>query len=335
MVSIVIPIYNGKKYIKSAINSCLNQCYNNIEIIVIDDGSTDNLSKSEILDLNSSIVFHSKSNEGLGKTRNLGIQMAKGDYIFFLDADDTIPSDAIYKLRSAIEDNDFIIGRCNRIHVDKNNNNYKEYIWKKKIYKRKHDKYNLIVDAISTNKLYKKEFLLQNSLKFLPGLYEDKLFVLKLFENSKYFKYIKDTVYHWNIHDDNFSITSSKSIYNLKERMNANNQCLLYTNDVLMKEVLCKNIVKHDFKLSIVKSSSEEYLNILYDLYIEFLYNNKEYIDSNSFFLDKIIIDNIENKELIIKEFKNIFYENNSSNIFIKIRKYIRYTVYYLRVKLL
>lgn len=335
MVSIVIPAYNGKKYIQSAIKSIKSQRYKNLEVIVIDDGSTDGLNSRDLLSLDSNIRFYKKSNEGLGMTRNLGIKLAKGKYIFFLDADDTIPENAIYKLRRSIDTNDFIIGRCKRVYLDKNNNSYKENIWKDKLFFKEHNKYNLIVDTIATNKLYKKEFLIKNDIKFLEGLYEDKLFVLKLFENTQKYKYIKEIIYHWNIHYNNSSITSSFNIDNLRERMNANYQCLAYTNDEHMKHVLCKNIAKHDFKVNIVNSYSIGNMDEIYTIYKNFVETYKKYLNVNEFFLDRIIIENISNKKLVISEFKKIYYENNSKDIFVKINKYIRYTIYYLKAKLL
>lgn len=335
MVSVIIPIYNGKKYVQSAIKSVKNQSYKNIEIILIDDGSTDGLDSSDVLSIDSNIHFYSKNNEGLGLTRNLGITLAKGNYIFFLDADDTIPEGAIYKLRNAIDTNDFIIGRCKRVYLDTNNNSYKENIWKDKLFLKEHNKYNLIIDTIATNKLYKKEFLIKNHIKFLEGLYEDKLFVLKLFENTEKFNYIKETVYHWNIHHNSSSITSSFSISNLQERMHANYQCLTYTKDEHMKYILCKNIVMHDFKVNIVDSYSANNMDKIYAIYKDFIETYGKYLNINEFFLDRIIIENISNKKLVMSEFKKIYYENNSKNIFVKIKKYIRYSIYYLKVKLL
>ncbi|WP_293297035.1 glycosyltransferase [Pedobacter sp. UBA4863] len=90
LVSVIIPLYNAEKYISETIESVLNQTYQNIEIIIIDDGSTDNslaLAKSYE---NSKIKVFSQDNKGVSSARNFGISIAKGDYIQFLDADDLI-----------------------------------------------------------------------------------------------------------------------------------------------------------------------------------------------------------------------------------------------------
>ena len=89
-VSVVIPYYKGKKYIEQCILSVLNQPYPNIELILINDGSPDDGDTvcKALAEQDSRIRYFSKENEGIGATRNLGIRLATGDYIAFLDQDD-------------------------------------------------------------------------------------------------------------------------------------------------------------------------------------------------------------------------------------------------------
>ena len=90
LISIIIPIYNAEKYIERCINSLKNQTYKNIEIICINDGSTDNslniLKRIAITDNRITII--EQENKGVSVARNKGIESAKGKYIMFLDADD-------------------------------------------------------------------------------------------------------------------------------------------------------------------------------------------------------------------------------------------------------
>lgn len=99
-VSIIIPVYNASRYLNSCIDSVLSQTYNNIEIILIDDGSTDN--SGEICDkfakLDNRIIVIHKVNAGVSCSRNKGIEIATGDYIFFIDADDSIDKDVVKNL---------------------------------------------------------------------------------------------------------------------------------------------------------------------------------------------------------------------------------------------
>lgn len=102
LISVVIPCYNYDKYVEEAIRSVLNQTYKNIELIVINDGSTDN-SNSVIRKLKEKYTFHyhSQSNKGIISTRNKGVDLAKGEYIIQLDADDALPNNYVSTLVSA------------------------------------------------------------------------------------------------------------------------------------------------------------------------------------------------------------------------------------------
>lgn len=114
LISIIIPCYNLSGFLEPCLNSCILQTYNNLEIIVLNDGSLDDT--KNIIDyyaqLDSRIVPINKNNEGVAKTRKTGIEKSSGDYIFFLDGDDYIPIDAIEILVKKILDNnsDIVIG---------------------------------------------------------------------------------------------------------------------------------------------------------------------------------------------------------------------------------
>ena len=96
-VTIYITNYNYGKYISKAINSCLDQTFKNLEILIIDDGSTDNSKKviNQFSSKNSNIVPVFKKNQGLIKACNTALQMARGKYIIRLDADDWFDKNAI------------------------------------------------------------------------------------------------------------------------------------------------------------------------------------------------------------------------------------------------
>lgn len=108
MISIIIPIYNSEKYLNRCIDSILNQTYSNLEIILIDDGSTDNSLKicEEYLNIDNRIKIKHKKNEGTASARNMGLNMAKGEWIAFVDSDDYIEKDMYEKLyKNAIKNN--------------------------------------------------------------------------------------------------------------------------------------------------------------------------------------------------------------------------------------
>jgi len=116
-VSIIIPCWNAEAYVADAISSALAQNYDNKEVIVIDDGSTDQ-SLAIIKQFSDRIVWCSRANQGCGKTRNHGIQIATGEFIKFLDADDFLLPGCIFsqvKALSALIGNEFPVGRMYRL----------------------------------------------------------------------------------------------------------------------------------------------------------------------------------------------------------------------------
>lgn len=100
-ISIIIPLYNKEKFIRSTIQSILQQDFQDFEIVIVDDGSKDNSAKiiKSFTDLRIRLV--QQRNQGVSAARNRGINEAQGDYIFFLDADDTLRHDALNSLVSA------------------------------------------------------------------------------------------------------------------------------------------------------------------------------------------------------------------------------------------
>lgn len=99
-VSIVIPVFNAEKYVQMALESCLKQTYRNCEIIVVDDGSTDNSARicKEYQESYAQIKYVYQENEGVSSARNKGIEYATGQFIMFVDADDWIESDCVAEL---------------------------------------------------------------------------------------------------------------------------------------------------------------------------------------------------------------------------------------------
>ena len=122
-ISIIIPVYNAEKTIERCLKSILNQNTENVEIIVVNDGSTDN-SENIILEIqkNSSIIkYYYKDNSGVADTRNYGIEKASGDYIAFVDSDDYISSNYIETISPFIDKGIEII-KYKLKKIDKNEN---------------------------------------------------------------------------------------------------------------------------------------------------------------------------------------------------------------------
>ena len=245
LVSIIIPAYNAEEYLEECLDSVVSQTYSDLEVIVVNDGSQDS-SEAIIKRYAASfaaIQYHSHENRGLGFTRNKGIGLSKGKYLFFLDADDTIPENAINLLVKAAEKSeaDYAVGKVVRFneerkyvpvrHVD-----FKLYTEKKMTSLKENPE--LLQDSIACNKLWLKSFLTGNQLFFKEGKnYEDLSFTMKAAVLAKKILVVDQVVYHWRVRDDEEkpSITQQQmKLANSIDRLEAlvENRQWLVDNDV-------------------------------------------------------------------------------------------------------
>ena len=122
LISVIVPVYNVEQYLPRCLDSIINQTYTNLEILLIDDGATDNSGKicDEYAQKDNRIrVFH-KENGGQASARNLALDNATGEYVAFVDSDDYIEKEMYQKLLSAIQENEADLALCNyrRIQID-------------------------------------------------------------------------------------------------------------------------------------------------------------------------------------------------------------------------
>lgn len=118
LISVIVPVYNTGQYLKDCVNSILAQDYDNIEILLVDDGSTDNRSAvlcDKLADEYKNIKVIHQKNCGLSGARNRGIEEAKGEYISFIDSDDIIESNMLSTLYSMIKENDVKVSLCGMV----------------------------------------------------------------------------------------------------------------------------------------------------------------------------------------------------------------------------
>ena len=171
-VSVIVPIYNVEKYLEKCINSLLEQTLEEIQIILVNDGSKDSsgeIAKKYQANNPNKIIYVEKENGGLSDARNYGLKYATGDFIAFLDSDDYIEKNAYEEMyNKAIEENadyvecDFIWEFPNKIRVDK------QYPYKNK------KEMLSFVRVVAWNKLIKRQLITDNNLEFPKGLrYED------------------------------------------------------------------------------------------------------------------------------------------------------------------
>ena len=206
-ISIIIPVYNTEKYVEKAVRSVMGQTYQNLEIICVNDGSTDG--SAEILYMlqkeDPRIIIVEKENGGLGDARNCGLARATSEWIGFLDSDDTIQPDTYEKISKAFQsDPDIIIFGVRVVREDgravssANDEKYYTVHFSGEIqvsdYVIKH------TDVSVANKLFRKSVLEKLDIHFEKIYYEDFPFTLQYFFSVRKAYYFKDKLYNYLRH---------------------------------------------------------------------------------------------------------------------------------------
>jgi glycosyltransferase involved in cell wall biosynthesis len=209
-ISVIVPIYNTEKFLKECLNSIINQTFKDIEIICINDGSTDNSLKilNTYAKRDKRIKVINQKNEGLSVARNNGMNVAKGKYICFIDSDDWADKNYCKKLYTTAEkfNSDFVMGES-QVYSEKTKKIKKEWVgtiylpkeltnksfnWK--IVKK--DFFDLPITA--WGKIYNSEFLRKNKIRFPERvLYEDTPFYVECLIHAKKINILKKNLYFY------------------------------------------------------------------------------------------------------------------------------------------
>lgn len=197
-ISVIVPVYNTEKYLSKCINSLVNQTLKDIEIIFIDDGSTDN-SKNIIQEYaknDKRIKYFYKENGGQATARNLGLEKAIGEYILFIDSDDFIDKNMLNIMYNIAKSNNLdIVYSDYYIYYSEDNKKIEKSV---KI-KTNNDIINYILSAPSPcNKLFRRDFLIEQRFKFPEGIiYEDFASIPALGINDPKIEYIEKPLYYY------------------------------------------------------------------------------------------------------------------------------------------
>lgn len=253
--SVIIPIYKVEKYLHRCINSIINQTLEDIEIILVDDGSPDNCPKicDEYQKKDKRIKVIHKKNGGLSDARNEGLNLATGEYVLFVDSDDYIElkTCAIFSKQIMLNYPDIICGNANKI----TDNNIITIKHDKEIDKLLLSGKNFLIHELENSSmsraawlnLYKRQFLIKNNLYFKVGrLHEDEEFTPRAFLKAKKVVHINFTFYNYCIREDsimtkaNFTKNANdlyKSCYELEKIYDAieeNNKLKCLLKDTLV-----------------------------------------------------------------------------------------------------
>ena len=198
-VSVIIPVYNSEKYLNKCLDSLVNQTLRDIEIIIVNDGSTDNSEKIIKCYLNDSrINYFAQENQGQAAARNRALKLAKGEYISFVDSDDYVDLNMLEELYNAANSMyDIVV--CDFYQTYLNGENIDEYC---SILKKSEGviscKDYLFAGAGPWNKIYKRNFLMDNNFNFPEGIvYEDYASIPTLAIYNPKIYYVKMAFLHY------------------------------------------------------------------------------------------------------------------------------------------
>ncbi|RAS82293.1 glycosyltransferase family 2 protein [Priestia endophytica] len=210
-VSIIVPVYNTEKYLERCLTSIINQSFTNIEIIVLNDGSTDK-SEEKILEfskVDSRIKYYKHENMGLGPTRNRGINVAKGHYLSFIDSDDFIELDMIESLYNKIIENKADIACCEMyLYINETNKKIRKKLNDTTITLEKNNKeefyrdfyFDRLYSHNACDKLYKVSLIRENNIKFGDNnriFAEDNFFQIQLLQCANVITFVNRPLYNY------------------------------------------------------------------------------------------------------------------------------------------
>lgn len=339
-VSVIVPVYNVEDYICDTLNSLINQTLKEIEIICVDDCSTD--SSYELLTSfkkkdNRIKILRNTKNEGVGYSRNKALKKAKGEYISFLDSDDWLNNKSLEELYNKSSENnlDILMFKAITYYHDSGNyvktdyysmKNVKKYFNKVFDYK-KLDKYKLFkIPNCVWNKFIKRSLITDNTISFPEGLiFEDVPFFYKLMFSAKRMMITDDYYLFRRIRDN--SITTS---YNIKFIDAVN------ISDLVM-EFFLENNYYNEYKRQLLNNFISVQKNRFYKISLEYKeqffnemkenvekyvyqYNLKEDFEKELYRPNKSFINLILNSSEIDDFNKNV---NETKNI----QKYYEYSI--------
>lgn len=221
LISVIVPVYNVEEYLRNCLDSILQQSYSELQIILIDDGSTDNSGKicDEYEKKDSRIEVIHQQNSGIGRTRNVGLDRAKGQYIAFVDSDDFIHKDMYRDLIKLAKRNKADLTVCKFQRFKNPNFSVK---WEDCPTERILRPYDVLaklpgdqdeVESVLWNKLYKSSLF--NSIRFPEGLINEDADIIYLVIDASNIVIVTDQVYYYYRFNENSITRLDTYLYNM------------------------------------------------------------------------------------------------------------------------
>ena len=216
-ISIIVPIYNAEKFINKCVDSLLNQTKKELEFILINDGSTDNTHDILKSYKDKRIKYFKNKNQGIGKTRNFGIEKATGKYLMFVDSDDYLEPTACEELyeKATTTKAEVIVCDFYKVYDDGREEKIKLPSFKTSKLK---DNPNILIDInlAPWNKLYKTKLIKDNNIKFVEGIkYEDAPFVAEALDRANKIAKLDSYLNYYVIHGNSETTVRDKRIFDI------------------------------------------------------------------------------------------------------------------------
>ncbi len=225
LISIIVPCYNVGEYLRACVDSLLAQTYENIEILLIDDGSTDDTAiiAKEYADSFDKVFYHRRINGGLSVARNTGVELAKGEYMAFIDSDDWVDENFISHLYNIMQEGNADISVCGYIKEYESGESGSESVYfdrdavisshaAMRVLGDIYPKENVLL-VIACNKLFKREIF--NNNRFITGkIHEDEFISHRLLGAARSIAVSTANLYHYRIRGG--SITSGETMQDLR-----------------------------------------------------------------------------------------------------------------------
>lgn len=307
-VSIIVPVFNNEKYLDSCLQSLIRQTNSNIEILIINDGSTDNSYKiaKEFANKDDRIKLYNIANSGVSVARNVGINEATGNYITFVDSDDWIEPEtielaleniiaanaqiAIWSFFKNYEQKEIKLSLIPGKSREFKNDFEKEILYLKSIYAH-YNRITLNEDVpvgTAMCKLYKLDFIKENNLEFNPNLIrsEDAIFSINAFQLTNKIVYFDKSLYHYRINSNSMSfgfkyIHDTKTPFNLLIDELEKFKSKVPNKDLLQDVIYCRVIQIIYWHFSYNYFNKENKTNILRKrIAMKKILNDRKYVEA-------------------------------------------------------
>lgn len=310
-ISIIVPIYNAENYLKKCIDSLVNQTKKELEILLINDGSTDK--SEEIINSyqDSRIKYYKNKNQGIGKTRNFGIEKSTGKYIMFIDSDDYLDEKACEILYNKAENDKLEIVLCDfyKLYDSGKLEEVKQPSFKNSSLK---DNPKILNENLSPwAKIYKRELIIKNDIKFIENLkYEDAPFVSIALDKARKIGKVDQCLNYYLVHENSETTIRDEKVFDILEIVNIIRK--YFKNKNYIKETLDKLTVRIITNYTIQQRMQKDKKIGMKFIDEAFIYLKKEIPDykNSKYYQDRGILRRTIEKSKLLTKVYCILYSN-------------------------